>query len=244
MTTEQRAFLAVILMAAVLILYQVFFIGHEPPPAGNTSPTASQAPPKPPAPAPSSPAAPTVSVLPAPAAASESRPPQRLARVTTPLYNAAVSSEGGKLQEFTLKYRGEKPMIVIGELGPSGLVMAPSGNNSAQVVPMDLPATEVTLTREGPTHDLPLGGEAGDTDERFGGIAAKQGERLSHKMLQARGAGLSLLFRYKQAKTFAAECQGDGGRKLNPSRCRCCRPPCEFQDAGLRRSICPARSRD
>ena len=158
MTTEQRAFLAVILMAAVLILYQVFFIGHEPPPAGNTSPTASQAPPKPPAPAPSSPAAPTVSVLPAPAAATESRPPQRLARVTTPLYNAAVSSEGGKLQEFTLKYRGEKPMIVIGELGPSGLVMAPSGNNSAQVVPMDLPATEVTLTREGPTHDLPLGG--------------------------------------------------------------------------------------
>src|SRR5437763_854854 len=71
---------------------------------------------------------------------SEAGPPRRLAGVTPPLYNAAVSREGGKLEEFTLKYGGEKPMIVIGELGPSGLVMAPSGNNSAQVGPMDLPA--------------------------------------------------------------------------------------------------------
>ena len=158
MTTEQRAFLAVVLMAAVLIVYQVFFIAHEPPPpTGNTSPTASQAPAKPPALAPSPPAAPTVPVLPAPAAPSESRPPQRLARVSSPLYDAVVSSEGGKLQEFTLKYRGEKPMIVIGELGPAGLVMA-SGNNSVQAVPMDLPAGDVTLTRERPTHDVPLGG--------------------------------------------------------------------------------------
>ena len=159
MTTEQRTFLAVILMAAVLIIYQYFFIPHEPPPAGNASSTAtapSEAPATGPAPAPAAPA-PTTPMLPAPAAASESRPPQRLARVSAPLYEAAVSSEGGKLQEFTLKYRGEKPLIIIGELGPSGLVLA-SGNASAQVVPMDLAADHVTPSRERPSQDLPMSG--------------------------------------------------------------------------------------
>ncbi|HEY2995149.1 MAG TPA: membrane protein insertase YidC [Methylomirabilota bacterium] len=160
MTTEQRTFLAVILMAAVLILYQYFFIPHEPTPAGNASSTAtspSQAPARPvPSPAPTAPATP---MLPAPAAAAASRPPQRLARVGSPLYEAAVSSEGGKLQELTLKYRGEKPLIIIGELGPSGLVLA-SGNASAQVVPMDLAADHTTLSRERPSQDVVMSGVA------------------------------------------------------------------------------------
>src|SRR5438876_4219740 len=147
-------------MAAVLILYQYFFIPHEPTPAGNASSTAtspSRAPAKPaPSPAPTAPATP---VLPVPAAAAASRPPQRLARVSAPLYEAAVSSEGGKLQELTLKYRGEKPLIIIGELGRSGLVLA-SGRASAQGVPTDLAADHTTLSRERPSQDVVMSGAA------------------------------------------------------------------------------------
>jgi YidC/Oxa1 family membrane protein insertase len=100
---EKRAFLAVALMAAVLILYQTFLAPppQEAPPASQQQQAAD----KPAAP----PAAPSPATKPvdtpapaAPAAPAEPRPPQRLARVTTPLYDAVVSSEGGKLQEFTL----------------------------------------------------------------------------------------------------------------------------------------------
>src|SRR3989454_2424247 len=52
--------------------------------------------------APPTPATPAAPRPPAP------RPLQRLATVETPRYNAVVSSEGGKLQEFVLKYRGDR----------------------------------------------------------------------------------------------------------------------------------------
>src|SRR5512132_2618123 len=109
---EKRAFLAVALMAAVLILYQTFLAppSQETPPASPPQRQADK--PATPAPAPATkpvePAAPVAA-----AATGEPRPPQRLARVTAPLYDAVISSEGGKLQELTLKYRGEKPMVSV-----------------------------------------------------------------------------------------------------------------------------------
>jgi YidC/Oxa1 family membrane protein insertase len=153
-TNEQRTFLAVVLMAGVLIVYQFFFAPHEPTPAGNAS-SSTAAPAETAKPSPAAPT-PTTPVLPTPAAATQSRPPQRLARITSPFYEAAVSSEGGKLQELTLKYRGDKPLVIIGELGPAGLVLAPSANASAQVVPMDIAAERVSLTREHPSEDVPM----------------------------------------------------------------------------------------
>ena len=159
MSNEQRVFLAIIMMGVVWVVYTTYFVPHEAPPARNASPT-TQAPAPAPTPSPSGPTAtaPTVPVLPAPAAGAESRPPQRLTRVVSPLYGAAISSEGGKLQELTLKYRGDKPMIIIGELGPSGLVLAPSGNTSAQVLPMSIGAETVTVSRERPREELLLTG--------------------------------------------------------------------------------------
>ena len=77
--------------------------------------------------------------------------------MVTPLYRAVVSSEGGKLQELTLQYRGEKPMVVVGELGPGGLVTGPAGRGAA--VPMELSATELKLGPERPTGELVLTGE-------------------------------------------------------------------------------------
>ena len=89
---------------------------------------------------------------------AEPRPPQRLARVTTPLYDAVISSEGGKLQEFTLKYRGEKPMVIVGDLGPAGLMIGPAAGAGGSVVPMQLSSDGVVLTPDKPTQELVLTG--------------------------------------------------------------------------------------
>jgi len=159
LSNEQRVFLAIVLMGIVWVVYTTYFVPHEAPPARNASSTAQSPAPAPSAPSPTpSPAPATAPIVPAPTAASESRPPQRLARVSTPLYEAAISSEGGKIQELTLKYRGDKPLVIIGELGPSGLVVAPSGNASAQVVPMELPTETVRVGPDRPTQDLALTG--------------------------------------------------------------------------------------
>src|SRR5688572_7545961 len=137
---EQRAFLAVVLMAAVLILYQTFMLPQESPkPAEQQQAAKSQADKEQVAKAPAqTPTAPDTAkrgtpLTPAPA---EARAPQRISRVSTPLYDAAVSSEGGKLQEYLLRYRGEKPMVAVGEFGPTGLVVASPGSPAGQVVPM------------------------------------------------------------------------------------------------------------
>ena len=139
---ERRAILAAVLMAAVFIVYQTFFF-PETPPQKPPAPTTAQ-PATPAAPTPTAPVAATAT--PAPAAAEAPRPPQRLATVDTPLYRAVVSSEGGKLQEFVLRYRGEKPMVIVGDLGPQGLVLSPDGKSAGDVVPMNLDRETVTAT--------------------------------------------------------------------------------------------------
>ena len=95
-TMEQRAFLAVVLMAAVLILYQTFLAAARPPEVRRCpAPTAGCQKPATPAPAPAAKpsaahgATPFQRVAPA-----EPRPPQRMARVTTPLYEAAGQQRG------------------------------------------------------------------------------------------------------------------------------------------------------
>ena len=155
MSNEQRVFLAVVLMATVWFLYTSYFVGHGPPASRNASPTAEAPAPTTPKPAPAP--APSAPLVPGPAAAAEGRPPQRLARVSSPLYAASVSSEGGKLQEWTLKYRGDKPMIVIGELGPLGLVIGPPGS-PGEVVPFQLSPDALGLGPERPNGELHLTG--------------------------------------------------------------------------------------
>lgn len=140
---EKRALLAALLMAALLVVYQTFFFPAPQEAPTQKPPAATQQAPVAQAPAPlAPPAVPTPGAAPRPEAP---RPPQRLVSVETPLYRAVVSSEGGKLQEFMLKYRGEKPMIVLGELGPAGLLVAPHPNVPASVVPMTVSAGAVTV---------------------------------------------------------------------------------------------------
>jgi YidC/Oxa1 family membrane protein insertase len=80
--------------------------------------------------------------------------------VESPLYHAVVSSEGGKLQEWTLKYRGEKPMVGVGEFGPTGLIVG-TEQRAPEVVPMELSPQAVTLDASRPTGDLSLRGQDG-----------------------------------------------------------------------------------
>jgi len=151
---EKRAILAAVLMAAVFIVYQAFFFPEPPPPQKPPAQTATEPPPTaapatpPPAPAP---AAPT-------RAPQAPRPAQSLATVESPLYRDVVSSEGGKLQELQLRYRGEKPMVMVGDLGPAGLQLAPDANAPAAVVPMRFDRDALVLTDK--PADLVLTGEA------------------------------------------------------------------------------------
>jgi YidC/Oxa1 family membrane protein insertase len=151
----------------------VFFVGQyfmaAPPETPPPRPEA-QAPPKPEAPAkPEAPkAAPPATQeavktdikppteTPAPSS-PRARPPQRLATVETPLYRAVVSSEGGKLQELTLEYRGKKPLVILGELGPAGIMTGASGKQ--EPLPMEIAPLELKLDAGRPTGDIVLTGE-------------------------------------------------------------------------------------
>jgi len=152
---EKRAILAAVLMAAVFIVYQMFFFPEAPPPQKPPAQTASQ-PPAAPAPAPAAPpATPATSARPA----QVPRPPQHVATVEAPLYHDVVSSEGGKLQELVLRYRGEKPMVIVGDLGPGGLHLSPDGNSPTQVVSMSLDKEALVVTDK--PAELVLTGETG-----------------------------------------------------------------------------------
>jgi YidC/Oxa1 family membrane protein insertase len=153
---EKRAILAAVLMAALLMIYQTFFMPAVPDPPPGSKTVESPPPAAPPAPA----TPPTATPAPAPRSAEAAPlPPQRLVSVETPLYSAVVSSEGGKFQEFTLKYRGEKPLVILGELGPTGLALATDPGRTPEVVSMSVSADSVRVSPDRPTADLVLSGE-------------------------------------------------------------------------------------
>jgi len=169
---EKRAILAAVLMAGLLVLYQALFFpsGQEPKapseqPGQTASPPATSAPPAP-TPAPGGPVTgpPAPSVVPQPpipataVAKERPRPPQRTAVVKGPLYHAVVSSEGGKLQEWALRYRGEKPMVAVGEFGPTGLIVS-ADQRQGEVVPMDLSPETVALDASHPVGAVSLRGQ-------------------------------------------------------------------------------------
>jgi YidC/Oxa1 family membrane protein insertase len=138
--------LAAVLSAALLVIYQLLFMpvpeSPVPPSSGPTTGAPTSGAPTPGTPAPGAPQAPAVAV-PAPAERlpvperKTARPPQRTATIETPLYRAVMSSEGGKLQEWVLHYRGEKALIALGELGPRGLILGRDGE-PADAVPLAL----------------------------------------------------------------------------------------------------------
>ncbi len=168
---EKRAIIAAVLMAIVFVAGQYLLFPATPENRPGRTPDASQAPAKTEPEKPAASATQPTAQRPettgkdaqkaaqTPPAQRSERPrsPQRVATITTPLYRAVVSSEGGKLQELTLHYRGDKPMVVVGELGPGGLLAGPP--DRADVVPMELSTTELTVGGDRPTGDLVLTGD-------------------------------------------------------------------------------------
>jgi len=150
-------------MAGLLVLYQVLFF-----PSGQDSKAPSEPPSKAAAPAtpaltPSVPAPSVTSAAtppPPPAAVTKDRPrpAQRTSAVEGPLYRAVVSSEGGKLQEWTLKYRGEKPMVAVGDFGPTGLVVG-TDQRAGGAVPMEIAPDATVLDARRSVADVTLRGQ-------------------------------------------------------------------------------------
>jgi YidC/Oxa1 family membrane protein insertase len=152
---EKRAILAALLMAGLLILYQMLFV--KPPPQSPTAPTQQQ---KEAAPAVTPPKPATTSVeTPVPPKEAPAVP-DRKTTVETPLYRAVISSQGGRFEVWDLNYRGLKPMIVTGELGPLGLTVSRSGAATRRIG-FALSPDALTLTQGTSQGEVKLVGEDG-----------------------------------------------------------------------------------
>jgi YidC/Oxa1 family membrane protein insertase len=144
---DKRTTLALLLMAALLMIYPAIFMRQEserPPQKAETPATTARKAETPATPPPD--AATAVPPKEAPAA------PERTTVVETPLYRAEVASVGGKIQGWELHYRGAKPMVAPGILISRGLVVRRPGQ----------PARSVAFTVSGDKVVLGPGSEAGE----------------------------------------------------------------------------------
>ena len=153
---EKRAIIAALLMAGLLIAYQTFFMQA---PEVPVPPKAVAPGPKPvssPVPAPASSPAAAAVPSPVPVAAV----PARTARVEGPLYKAQVSSHGGDLSTWELNYRGLKPMIVPGQMGPRGITIERAGQPPL-IVDFSLSPESLDLGRAAARGEITLVGDDG-----------------------------------------------------------------------------------
>ncbi len=151
---EKRAIIAALLMAGLLIAYQTFFMQP-----AETPPQ----PPKAESPGPKPAAAPTATPAPSPAAAAPLAAPSvpdRMATVETPLYRAEISSRGGAITVWDVHFRGDRPMVLDGVLGPSGIRVVAAGR-SEQPVQFRLSTESLNLGAQTPAGELILVGEDG-----------------------------------------------------------------------------------
>ena len=154
---EKRTILAVVLAALLAIAYQILFV--KPPEPQPQAPTQKKdVPPVTSAPVAPGPAAPIVT---APITPKEAPAvPERKAVVEAPLYRAVVSSQGGRLEAWDLNYRGQKPMVVNGDLGPRGLTVSRSGG-PAQGIAFAVSPDSLVLSKGADQGEVKLVGEDG-----------------------------------------------------------------------------------
>src|SRR5207253_4418612 len=86
--------------------------------------------------------------------------PDRTATVQTPLYRAAISSRGGAITVWDVHFRGDRPMVLDGILGPSGIRVVAAGR-SEQPVQFRLSTESLSLGAQTPEGELLLVGEDG-----------------------------------------------------------------------------------
>jgi len=152
---EKRAIMAALLMAGLLILYQTLFMQPtEPPPPPKGEPAVAT-----PAPSPAPALAPVPKPQPAGPVAAPTAP-DRTAIVETPFYRAAISSRGGSITLWDVRFHGDQPMVLDGVLGPSGIrVVAPG--RSEEPIRFRLSTDSLKLGAQSPSGELVLVGEDG-----------------------------------------------------------------------------------
>src|SRR4029434_9338296 len=115
---DKRTTLALLLMAALLMIYPAIFMRQEPERAPQKTETPATQPKQ------VETVAPPTQATAAPLTPKEAPAvPERTAVVETPLYGAEISSAGGRVQGWELHYRGEKPMVASGMLISRGLLV-------------------------------------------------------------------------------------------------------------------------
>lgn len=147
---EKRAILAAILMVGLLVLYQALF-APVPPPSPPAEPVGEPQ---------TAPPSPVPTRLPLPAKLSTSEPiPQRRVVVQTPLYRGVLASDGGRVLEWVLHYRGEKPLVVPGVLGSKGLTVWRAGGQGEVLGFQQVSASSIRLGAEQPRGLVRLAGQ-------------------------------------------------------------------------------------
>ncbi len=156
---DKRTTLALLLMAALLMIYPAIFMRSEPEQKAAPKTEAPASPAKAPEPgASATPAAPAVAS--SPPAKEAPAVPERTAVVETPLYRAVVSSSGGQSQSWELRYRGQKPMVFPGALASKGLVVVRPGQ-PARPIALTLSREKLAVGPGAPSGELVLTGEDG-----------------------------------------------------------------------------------
>jgi YidC/Oxa1 family membrane protein insertase len=157
---DKRTTLALLLMAALLMVYQIFIPIFDPPPEQKPVPSAEA--PATPAPAASRPtAAPAASTTtPTPAPKDAPAVPERTAAIETPLYRAVVATTGGQIKAWNLQFRGEKPLVLPGTVDGAGWVVRRPGQ-PARSIAFALSTESIKLDKDTPSGELRMVGEDG-----------------------------------------------------------------------------------
>ena len=154
---DKRTTLALLLMAALLMIYPAIFMRHEPEP--QKAPQKADAPTAP-AKAPDAPATGVPSVPPPVPPKDAPAVPERIAEIDGPLYHAKINSAGGRFLAWELRYRGEKPFVVPGGLMSRGLTVLRAGQ-PPRPVGFTLSTDKLTLGPSTPSGEIVLIGEDG-----------------------------------------------------------------------------------
>jgi YidC/Oxa1 family membrane protein insertase len=153
---DKRTTLALLLMAALLMIYPAIFMRSEP----DTKPAQKKEFPAGTAQAPE-PAPPAAAVMAAPLPPKDvAAVPDRTATIDAPLYQAEVTSLGGQLRAWELHYRGAKPMIAPGILVSRGLTVTRTGQ-APRIVGFTLSVDKLALGPAAPTGEIVLTGDDG-----------------------------------------------------------------------------------
>jgi YidC/Oxa1 family membrane protein insertase len=155
---DKRTTLALLLMAALLMIYPAIFMrSPEPDRAAGQKTGAPESASK----APAAPAALVVAVPASPPSPKEAPAvPERTAMVETPLYRAAIGSVGGQIRAWDLHFRGEKAMVLPGVVESPGWVVRRSGQ-PPQPIAFALSTESIKLDKDRPVGELRLVGEDG-----------------------------------------------------------------------------------